>query len=53
MAEMRKECWMLGDHHYYLSEMAGDSEIFWKGALISEGYPENMMAGNVHQHIVG
>lgn len=36
---------MLGDH---LSEMSGDSEIFWKGALIPLGYPEKLMAGNVH-----
>lgn len=36
-----------------LNEMAGDSETFWKGAPISLGYPEKLMAGNVHQLIAG
>lgn len=36
-----------------LIEMAGNSEIFQKGALISLGYPEKLMAGHVHQQIAG
>lgn len=36
-----------------LSEMAGDSEIFGKGTLISLGGPEKFMAENVHQQIAG